>query len=572
MTEVWIILSVIFLFMTSACIGKRDEMLEHGVAFGITFLADLVLVFGWVWKANLYLSRLEKRNEGIREWMYRNWGILLMLVFCTLTRVVQFANKPRWDALQYYQMLMNGCQEFDFSTASFRQSFTMASHPTLGFAALTAIGEFLNPQGYVGVLVMWLLTTLLAAVCVYRIFEKILPGCTVYHHMLATCTVMSTPLVLGTFWYYQPDAGLVCFFVFAVYSYLYRKNLLMFFSIVLLLMTKEIGIVVVGGFGLGVMLGWVLYIGKGRTVWQRFMSFFRQPLGICGLLAAVVLVVYFVYFFSSGGRLWRLESNEVEGFSTFGFQWSFIWAKLEQFFVLNFNWMIWGGNLTLGILSLVRWKRGRGFWCELYNKDILIAVFMTAAVQVVFYCLYVTYSLPRYHVLVDWCGVFLFSIFLMINISGENIQTIVTGAVVLILLIESYLLIDPVSAMVFDNEGTGNARVIVRDSFYKSDYQGDYAVYNHQNHYLDKCYENIFRGIDYHEGMDVIVWNNEGNYEIPGGRQWDTVKREFVRSANENSVAIRLLNSRRIEWHEEKLQREAVFVMVPQFVVNEEYA
>lgn len=570
--EVLIIMTVIFTFMTSACINKFNIRQEHQIAYAITFAADALLVIGWIWNGVNGCLRFKRDGRNVINVLAGHCGKFIVLLFCFVTRVIQLSDTPRWDAAQYYTMLENACQNFDFSVQSFLQNFSMASHPTLGYAAITAIGEFLFPEKYWGVLLMWLLVTLIAAFCLYKILEKLLPTVSPLYHTVAACVVMCTPLVLGTFSYYQPDAGTVCFFVFILYSYLYKRNLLMFFSMILLLCTKEIGIVILGGFYFGALLGHICYKDKKKNVWKRLGSFLREPMGICGIFAALILIVYFLNFLRNGGAIWQIAGSDQEGFSTFSFQPAFILFKWKQFFILNFNWLIWGANLILFIWGKIRRLAQKRPYSKLVRKDIVLSVFMAALFQMIFYCSYITFALPRYHVLIDYCGTFLFVILIGRNFPKGKLRYAVTAITGILLLAEAYTTIDPLSLKVFKNQDTGNGRRIIQAGYSNGNLQGDFSVYNHQINYLRKAYEHILRDVGYHEDMDVLVWSVVYNYAINNGYVWDTQTQSMSMTSNENTISIRVLEQEMIEKNGEKLHKEAVFILAPQFIIDEEHA
>lgn len=572
------IVTVILAFLSAACVNKWEMRAQHMWLFGTVGILDAMVLGAWCWMGAGAVKRLRKEENGLRNALSENQGVFLTIVFTFSSRFIQFGDTPRWDAMTYYRMLMSGCESFDFTLETFVRAFSMASHPTLGYAAITAIGEFLDPRGYVGVLTVWLLVNLVTAVCLYRIFEKILQSSSWVYHTLATCITMSAPLVLGTFSYYQPDAGAVCFFVFVVYCYLYKKNILMFFSMVLLLQTKEIGIVILGGFGLGAFIGYVRYLNRKKPIGTRIVRFLKGPLGICGIFAVFFLAAYFVVFLKNGGRIWSIEGND-ETFSTFSLQPEFIGYKCKQYFILNFNWIVWGGNLILFVIGLIR-RRSKRVW----RKDVVCSIAAAAFAQMVFYSLYITYTLPRYHVLIDFCGVFL----LMVQLEavfqcgkrttgraekgtqyGKYGVAFLVGA---LLFTEAYYTIDPLSFSVFNKANTRYGS-IVRCDYDGSAIQRDFTVYNHQFNYLNRAYNHVLRDIGYHENMDLIIWNSVVNDEIfDTAYDWDTEEQKRTMKKKETLFHISGMEREYLEKQPDVLKEEAVFVMTPQFNIWEQEA
>ncbi len=570
--ELWIIATVIFAFMTAACINKWQTMGSHMAAYLITFFADMVLVGGWSWRICNAVFRKEKGCHGKAR--KDRIGIIIILAYSVFTRIVQLKDMPRWDALQYYNMLRNACKNFDFSISSFWDNFIFAAHPTLGFAGITAIGEFLMPDEYQGVLIVWLIVTGLAAVCAYRIFQKVLYKCSRVYHLAAACVLMTTPIILGTFSYYQPDMGLVCFYLFLLYSYLYRKNILMFFSMVLILMTKEIGIVALAGFGIGILVGRILFRKKEESIPNALCRFFREPLGISGIIAFVLVIVYFLMFILRGGSIWNY------GNAGFRLDLEFILHKYKQYFVLNFAWIVWGGNLTLGFLKIPGLRKRAG--CLAAHKDIMPAILFTAAAQMLFLSVYFTFAFPRYQELIDLCGVLLLLIQIGgFSFSGEEVEKgfqryhmekiLCAVGIGGIFLLEAYVTIDPVSLLAFKDKNTGKAPMIMED-YNRNILQADFSVYNHQHNYFTSVYNHILAEAAYHEGMDLIIWSNPGSYEIlEDTYYWDAEKRQITLQSEGNTL-IRGYVQEQIKDTPIVFQNEAVFIGIPQLGIEEESA
>lgn len=569
--EILIIMTVVFAFMTSACVNKREMVSEHFLAFVVTAAADAFILGAWFLIAVRALMRRKRRRRSFGKQLIRNRGVLIALLYCFCTRIVQFADTPRWDGLIYYRNLIAGCQNFEFSVSTFLSSFSLANHPTLGFAGVMAIGEFLNPGGYVGMLTMQLLMDLLMTFCLYRIVEHMLPKCSWIYHMIGSCVVISSPLVLGTFSYFQPDAATVYFFVFVLYCYMFRRNLLMFFSMILLVLSKEVGILALGGFGVGAFLGYMFLERREEGFWKKLFSFFRQPLGIAGLIACVMLLVYLLLFVKNGGIIWNISNEDIAGFSTFSFQPRFVVYKWKQFLILNFNWLIWGGIVIMLLCLAVRGWNGKGLAARMERKDIAISVFMAVSVQILFYCFYVTYALPRYHVLVDFGAAFLWVILFGCCVSEGEGKYCAAFLVNLLLLVEAYVTIDPVTLQLFENEDTGNSRIVTDRMDVTA--QSDFCVYNHQFNYLNKAYDNVLKDVGYYEGMNLIIWDSEWDYSIwSNDVLWDVGKEKRELLPGDSTFPIQGYTREALERGEVDLEKEALFIMTPQFGIQEDVA
>ena len=570
-SQILVILSVIGLFLSAACIDKRAVWQQYAGAFICTGILDVLVLAGWGW---IFFSAVAREGNilnfarDIRAKFLQIPGIVIVLSFCTVTRMVQFSDTPKWDALIYYNVLTQACRNFNFTFSRYWNDFSLAAHPTRGYASLLAIGEFLFTGEYVGIILVNLILSLLAAICTYRILEKVLPKTAWSYLTLGTCFIFSTPMFLGTFSYFQPDGGLSYFFIFILYCFLFRKNILMFFSILLLIQTKEVGILILAATVFGVFLCKLCW-GKEDTLKERFLSFLKSPLGILCVAGAVFGLIFIPVILYRGVSFWSYGQNEVsEYMSTFTFIPEYIALRLKSIFLLNFNWLIWGFNFILFFLSL--WKRKRYSYTQ---KILLCVALLSALILIMFYCGYITFLLPRYHVMIEFLAGFIFVI--LLRKSGLKLRVRNLGALLFgcILLVQAYVTIDPVSLSVFRNYPTGNGKII-SECIYNPLLQKDYSVYNHQFNYLDRAYDRILRDVDYHQGMDVWVWTNDTNTQIwTGGFVWDTEKQKRTLVSNENTIEIRGFARQDEEVGLElQLNREAVFLLIPQFGITEEYA
>ena len=212
-----IIATVAGIFMSAACINKRNVAGQYWQIFAFTVTADFLLLLFWIWETKKGIKRLGSGFCQYSKQAETILGICLVLGWGSATRAIQLWDTPRWDALTYYTMLISACENFDFKFLTFLQDFSLASHPTLAYAGLAAIGEFLWPKEYTGVLLVQLFLHLLTGFFLYKIFEKIFPEHSWIRHTFSACLVLTTPMVLGTFSYFHPDAGTIYFFIFILF-------------------------------------------------------------------------------------------------------------------------------------------------------------------------------------------------------------------------------------------------------------------------------------------------------------------------------------------------------------------
>lgn len=571
-SQIYLILFILLSFLSSACIGKRSYYSEYKTAFIVIFLLDIIGIISWFFVMLCHIHAEEETQEDsiCKSFSYR--GEIITLVFVFTSRVIQLGDMPRWDSLTYYSYLSTACENFDFTFSQFWDGFALVSHPTRGYALLLAIGEFLMGGKYIGVILANLVLALISSVCMYRILEKIILKCTWVYYTLATCVMFSASMFLGTFSYFHPDAGVTYAFIFVLYNYLYKKNILLIASMLLLVQTKEVGILVLGGFVGGLFL-FQIFRGKEKKIYSRAFSFFKQPIGVMSVLGGMAGAIYLCVRIKTGFSFWSYGKEISPYMSSVHFIPEFIIFRLKQYFILNFGWLTWGSVAILLVIAAIKDKKQRKKSFTTVQRKIVFSVLCAVIIFMIFYCIYITFLLPRYQIILEFCAIFILALLLRKVIKNKRIRYLWIGGIGICVFLQSYVTIDPLSLAVFQHKDTGNGTIIA-DNVNNKDIQRDYTVYNHQFNYLDKAYDSILRNVGYHEGMDIWIWNNDTNSQIwPQGFYWDMNEGKRTMIQSESTIEMRGL-----AYQDEEismnlmLNPEAVFILIPQMGINEEYA
>ena len=575
--------SVIFLILTAACVGQKELFTEKWAIFIFIIAFDLFLLFLWGKRAFRLFVCLKKSEVSFNSMFCKNIGIFFSIFICFLERIVQIDDFPKWDSATYYSELIKACKNFDFTFSQYWNDFAAAGHPTRAYFGILSIGEFLLPNRFTGVFFINLILCLLAVFCLYRILEKYIRQSSWMYIMVITVLSFTAPLLLGTFSCLHPDNGLIYFFCYMVYCYLYQKNFLMIFNMALLLQTKEVGVLLVGGFLIGICLNRVI-LGRESSFWKRCYSLLKSFIGrlcVAGVLAAGV---YLAVKLRTGFTMWSFGDSISPYMSTFSFQPVFIVYKWKQIFCLNFNWLIWGSNLIFLFVFLVRFAKENGSKKDgftyffhfddesIQKRDALFGMTIAAIISIAFYCSYITFALPRYQVFSDFYAIVFWGIFLHKASSSRNAKMILACALGGILLCQAYITVDPISMAIFGTENTGNSRIIARN-LKNGDAQREYCVYNHQFNYLTKAVEYILRDVGYYEGMDVLCRNHLVQDALfSAGEYWDPeLKKKTLRK--EETVDINSIIGNMIEEVDiSKLNSEAVYIVLPQYGDREDSA
>lgn len=555
--------------------GPRTHGFRHlSVA---VLLSAAVVFFALLWLFLLIRDKdvLENQKKKIVSDRYL-YGVLFV---SGLLRSFSLNVMQRWDAGEYYYRLGTACENFDFTWKAFLEQFCLCGHPTLGFAPIYAIGDYLAPRRIWGMELMNLALTLAAIGCIYRILEKLLPETPGRRLGLYTLLVSFGPLFLGTFQQFNPDTGIALFAVFAIYSCIYKQYFLLFFWSCVVVQTKETGIVMAAGLVLGLVLS--DFFSERRPFKNRLGAVWKNP---CTWTAGASVLLQLGYMKLIGGLTkWASPEQQQfrwdnDGMNCFGLRGEFIWTKWKQFFILNFNW-VYVLIIVLGIFLIILGRKRIG-----RLPQGLILLWSVSGCLFLFLSLYITGALARYNLFCD----------LVLAITGiVVIETILPKAFRYtiavpcagLMLIQSFLTIDPVSRLVFPHVETGSVDMLYMQMPSEEVYYGDPIVYNYQYTFIDRALDVILA--DTYQGGRLNIVHFGDTYEdgahfggnwwqdwIPYRVSWDKEEKKRVHYENDNTVRINVFGEEWVsEWVENgeaEKPEEAVLIFLPQFEYNQE--
>lgn len=263
--------------------------------------------------------------------------------------------------------------------------------------------------------------------------------------------------------------------------------------------------------------------------------------------------------------------------NVFKWQWDYVLLKLQTFFLLNFYWVL-ALLILYCVLAAAFGKKQRLRYLLLKNEEICCAI-GAAAAFIVFSCIYLTYNNPRYNVVVEYILALVCVIFVMWTITEQTVCNLVIGQLCVIMLVQSYYTVDPVTKAVFPKVNTESAFPMVTTGWsgYPS-LRADITVYNNQYTYLDKAYDKILSNIGYDENTVLIMW---GSYEkgtraaaIQGIRDtyyWDKKQHKRVMEESKNTCEIKVLYQTDFKelLQQGNIPQRAVLICTPHVLDNE---
>ena len=560
---IWQILWIglpILAFLSAAAVNKcmKGQFLDFKANIIVIFILDAVYVICWlVWgifDTKCTIGR--RKRHGSRRWKW----IGFVLLYSFILRMAQIGDIQRWDASIYYNAIRNGCTVFDFTLLSFLKNFSVASHMTWGYMGILGIGEFL----FEGRVVSWqtvnLLLTLICIYCLYCIMEKMLQGKDQKFIALSVCILSSLPVFAGTFSYCNPDMGVAIFSVLMIFCYLRKKWILLLFCMLLTVTSKETGILFVGGFTAGIFFQ-RFKKSEGNVV-QRSIYAMKDYLCREAAFICICVLLLVVIYSIGGGKLWSMQSASKSEFSTFSFIPSFVWNNIKQFFALNFNWI---PTILIGVcLGKAFWNRKRGGTVTRLKKPEIVAGILGGyLVNILFYFFYITFTLPRYHIIIDLVWNILMLLCVSRYVGRKNLRGALLGGYCILLAFQAYTTIDPISTNIFMKHDTGSETILTtqhpREDLLTIS-SGDYNVYNHQYDYISEAVEEILKEVNYNETMDLVSFDPQEM--VMDGIRWDIWNNKFTYKTGSFTIPINVVGGNDIYMVESG--RKAVYIYYPQ--------
>lgn len=502
-------------------------------------------------------------------------AFLLVAIVFIVIRLAQFDTLPRWDSETYFAALRKACENYEYDFPSLINNFFLAGHVSLGYALFLAMGYFIWPNAAQGVYAVNLLLSFAGFCCTWGILRHAVKRKTSLQLLLAAFLIWCMPLTLGTFSGISLDYGIMLFLVFLLYSHIKQQYLLMLFWALALATTKETGVICLAGYGVICVLQKFLY--QHGSFRDRGLALLKEKAMwiLLGSGGAFLLMRALQLLF--GKSSWGTGISKSGLHNVFKWQWDYVLLKLQTFFLLNFYWVL-ALLILYCVLAAAFGKKQRLRYLLLKNEEICCAI-GAAAAFIVFSCIYLTYNNPRYNVVVEYILALVCVIFVMWTITEQTVCNLVIGQLCVMMLVQSYYTVDPVTKDVFPKVNTESAFPMVTTGWsgYPS-LQADITVYNNQYTYLDKAYDKILSNIGYDENTVLIMW---GSYEkgtraaaIQGIRDtycWDKKQHKRVMEESKNTCEIKVLYQTDFKelLQQGNIPQRAVLICTPHVLDNE---
>ena len=515
----------ILLFLICAIINKlKNGMIIPDKIYwvvGILFGIILVVIL------NYYINYTSKKIET----KFFDIGSIIIIAVVFLTRIPMFTRIQMWDGIIYYGALQEVCENFDFTIVSIWNYFRLAGHFTFAYTFFMSMGEFLIPGEIIGVQIVMLIMTSIALVCIYKLFQGYWNNMTKLQALIMTVMVSVIPSFYGMFSNINIDYFLLIFFIYLIYAEYKNWEIMRFFWMLCVVLTKETGLFIVAGYCIAyILLKWRETLQL--NIKYRFTKLLDDSLirsMIIGVIAlcCFVLIQGSLFTWMGIGQKSFMEMMEnyiraANGKNLFMFVLSFVIHKFVQLFTMNFTWLP-----TLFILFVIikscREKRA------IKNEGMVgvLGALSTFLLFSIFSTILIASTVSRYAI---FSMVFLWIVAIVTWYSEYGIKTwgknriITVVGIIILLFIQSFVYIDPITNLWFDRLNTGNGLMISGEKDYNN--YGDTFVNNYYYRYIEELIDEMLREIDYNEDLQIVnPYKREymcitGNVE-PFSIRWD---------------------------------------------------
>lgn len=520
--------------------------------------SNSVLILGWIIAFGaefIYGVLLKEKYIFEKQNLHKYIGLTLLLLLTCVLAYDEDAVQFKWDGLLYYIT----CNDLDISSLS---SLAIYGHIAQTYGMLIGIGNLIVGNTTIVMIGLNVLLMLCSICGFYAVIKEIVPNKNESQYIITTAIYAWSPFLLGMVHYHSLDFYCQCLFTLVLYT-LYKRKWI-YFSVFSLLFcfTKEPAIVIYAAMCAGMVI--VDFINDSKfSLTVKVQRLFRRKK---------------YYLMVVPGILWLVTYNILGPWSAgaggFSIDKEYILNKLQNLYVLNFNWVFAllaiGGSIY--ILRKKQWSMMQ--W--------LIPLWCSQLAFTLFSCLFNTVNHSRYN---DTNQITLYLLALIPLL--YYCTKIKCWGMMLVLCIaclsSSFVTLDPLTKICYGTMNIGTTTMI----YTAGDPLGDGMIYNRQMLGLESVLNMALN--DALEDGDVILFPtiNNNAYAFDGMatvgviqdaymvelENWDSMKKARSVYENDNTKTFRTYQlTDRIDWSEleQDLPEKVNYIFVPS--IDEEYS
>lgn len=452
-------------------------------------------------------------------------GLILVAVLSALIRIPLFVHIQINDGALYYGAIQNVCKYFEYSLQYIWGHFRLCGHYAIAYTFFNCIGEFLLPDRMTGVLIGSLILTVAALVCIYKMLREYWLNLSQKEAAVATMLISFCPVFLGLFSNVSLDNMLPVFTVFLLYAEYKEKTIMKMIWLVTIILTKETGIVIAGGY-LFVHICVHLrdtFKQKKEDRLHYFLSNFHVVCAVGGVILLCLFTIkqngLFTWMGMSRKNGGSILSGLAEKVSIF---FAYFFRQFNTLFVLHFEWI----PTLIIIICLLYCLIKRRKWPSFPGQISFLGALGAFVLMSFYLCDYVS---ARYHIfsaVMVWllADIILFKIFQ--NCLNHLAGLVLSGVVMALMAVQTSFFIDPFTNMAFEQFDTGKGNMISTEV--GGGNLSETFVTNFRHTYLNGLFDDMLLDCGYDTDTLLILALERDRMCFYDCTAYDTVRKERV--------------------------------------------
>jgi len=460
----------------------------------INLISALLLIFYFYKKFKKYGF---PNISTLKKFLSENFLIILLSLCFFIYRFKYLNYIQLWDGTEYLTALINSVENFDFTLSSYLKHFNWYGHPSMAYSTILSIGQFIDKGNEHYLNITNLLLATLGLVCFYKIIfllskrNKLISS-------LITLLLAINPLYSSFFIFLSTDYPLLIFLILTLYSLISQKNSLTVFFGILLVFSKELGVLLYAS----LIIPYLVKLNLKK---------FNPKLSFLYILPILFFLSYYIY---KQGVLWSVEADGTikwnnSGYNCFGINSNIILTRLKEIFILNFSW-IYSTSFVIGTINLLIKKKIYIFKHPFpYFYWSVLSAFSS---YLIYALIFIGPVVPRYIAVSIFFMTILFYLIISTNLNYKTQLWIITLCIALNLL-QSNSTIDPVSKLVFGTYKFGKHSILKVG--YSGNFGGSRITYNNEYMIVNQLFNKFNKAININENTNLIFgfydWDNTFN-------------------------------------------------------------
>lgn len=417
--------------------------------FHYYLISKFIFAVFFVWLLHCRRHYKFKCSIAIKEYI----GLIIIIIVSLILMYNPYIFAFKWDGLLYNEAFENA-NLFKISSMGFYGHISQGAGVPISFFKSLVLG---NTD--IAIYLTNAVTFVAGIISFWGIIRRVVPEKSIFLYTILTAIYAWSPWVLGMSGYASVDYFTANWFMIVLYFTISKQYFLQVVSGLFYAMTKEPALIIYGSLCFGVVLTDIYENRRVKHVFSRSRYY-----GMLSVAAIWLITLEFMGMWSMPGSEARVDL-------------SYSLDQVGILYVFNFGWLVWE-IVLVGVIAYCFRRNGTG---SKYNGIINLFPMICAVFAFsLFSLMFVTVHNPRYVDIVPLCGYVMVAVIILIfsDKMGKAVSIIIGTLLALLMLVSSYVSIDPVSRLLYYDEALRDTVIFTADL--NNHTYGDATVYNKQ--------------------------------------------------------------------------------------------